>query len=51
MRLQLKGHCIFGTFLGYKDKSRKLVLFLDEETGEIKTYPKSRLQPTYEKLL
>lgn len=51
MRLRLKGHCIYGTFLGYKDASREYVLFLDEETGEIKTYPKSRLEKSYEKLL
>ena len=44
MRLRLKGHCIYGTFLGYKDSNRDYVLFLDEETNKTKTYHKSKVE-------
>ena len=37
-RLRLKGHCIFGQFVGYKDSAKQYVLFLDEETNQVKTY-------------
>ena len=50
MRLRLKGHCIYGTFLGYKDSNREYVLFLDEETNKTKTYHKSKVEKAYEKL-
>ena len=49
-RLRLKGHCIFGQFVGYKDSAKQYVLFLDEETNEVKTYHKSKLELSYEKL-
>lgn len=49
-RLRLKGHCIFGQFVGYKDSAKQYVLFLDEETNEVKTYHRSKLELSYEKL-
>tara|TARA_X000000950_G_scaffold287056_1_gene397891 strand:+ start:1175 stop:1330 length:156 start_codon:yes stop_codon:yes gene_type:complete len=50
MRLQRKGYAIFGTYGGYADKEKGLVIFYDEETGKREIYHKSRLQKSYERM-
>ena len=48
MRLRVKGTTFFGQYYGTDSRTGQ-VYFLDEETHQVKKYPKHKLEVAYEK--